>query len=159
MEHISKAVEKFNASQGRDKLLVQTSNQPPAWAGLLLSIAQSKSREMLPGEMRLWQVKLGGYSTETVEKAFLRYRGEYFPDPNTIAELCDLVQESALQERGNNDWERYKAEQRKAEQEGKLATEEDRQALRASLRKMAGLDQPSPENLEQHRKGFEAVTK
>lgn len=50
----------------------------------------------------------------------------------------EFVQEKRVQEKGNRDWLKYKSEQKRAESDGLLATDEDYAVMREKLRELFG---------------------
>lgn len=72
-----------------------------------------------------------------MEWALLNYNGEFFPDPMVICRMVELKLESLAAEQDSREWNAWKASQAQAEQEGKLATEEDYAELRAFIKRIA----------------------
>jgi hypothetical protein len=132
MEHISKALSKAE----RNKSLTTTRPQPPQWGGVLLTLAQSRSKELTSAEICLWQAKLSGYPESLVEWALVAYNGEFFPNPSTICRMIEVKQESVFQEQQQAQWPAWKAIQAQAATEGRLATDEDYERLRAECREI-----------------------
>lgn len=134
MEQIGKLLGKAE----REKSLA-TTQQPsqPSWAGLLWTLAQSRSKELTAPEIALWKAKLSGYPSALVEWALINYNGEFFPNPSTICRMVEVKRESLAAEHDSREWNAWKAGQEQAAQEGKLATDEDYQKLREVFRKAA----------------------
>lgn len=134
MEQVGKLLNKA----GPEKSLA-TTQQPsqPSWAGLLWTLAQSRSKELTTAEVALWKAKLSGYPADLVEWALINYNGEFFPNPSTICRMVEVKRESLAAEHDSREWNAWKANQTQAAQEGKLATEEDYTELREVFRKVA----------------------
>ena len=65
-------------------------------------------------------------------------RWKYFPAIDQVLDEIDRIRESRRQQAVNRDWANYKADQLKAEMEGRLATAEDYAEMRAALRRCFG---------------------
>lgn len=115
-----------------------TTSQPsqPQWAGLLWTLAQSRYKELTEPEIALWKAKLSGYPNDLVEWALVNYNGEFFPNPSTICRMVEVKRESMIADQDNRRWEAWKASQRQAKAEGKLATDEDYARLRTEIRRI-----------------------
>src|SRR5690348_9243318 len=126
MEQIGKLLSKA----GQNKSLTTTpQHSQPSWAGLLWTLAQSRSKELTAPEVALWKAKLSGYSNELVEWALINYNGEFFPNPSTICRMIEVKRDAILGEQQNREWNAWKANQAQARSEGKLATDEDYEYL------------------------------
>jgi len=134
MEHISKLV----SQAGQEKSLATTS-QPsqPQWGAILWTLAQTRHKELSVPEIKLWQAKLSGYPNELVEWALLNYNGEFFPNPSTICRMIEVKREAIQGEQQDREWKAWKAGQKQAAAEGKLATDEDYTRLREIVRRVA----------------------
>lgn len=123
---------------GRENL-ARTMPQPsqPSWAGLLWTLAQQKYKELTPPEVALWKAKLSGYPNDLVEWALLNYNDEYFPDPGKICKMIERKRESNFQAQEQAEWQAWKAVQKQAEKEGRLASPEDYEYLRSKFREVA----------------------
>lgn len=134
MEQIGKLLE-----QAGPEKLQKTTQQPsqPLWAGLLWTLAQSRSKELTAPEIALWKAKLSGYPNDLVEWALVNYNGEFFPNPSTICRMVEVKRESLAAEQENREWEAWKATKRQAEREGQLATPEQKRELLEHIRKIA----------------------
>lgn len=87
-----------------------------------------------------WKQELEGYSDRETTEALNLWVGEWFPSVKEIRQLMDRkreLQKQAAKEAANNrPWESYKAEQSQAASEGRLATDEDYEELRAKCREI-----------------------
>ena len=85
-----------------------------------------------------WKQELEGYSDQETTEALNLWVGEWFPSVKEIRQLMDRkreLQKQAAKEAANNrPWENYKAEQAQAAAEGRLATDDDYEQLRAQCR-------------------------
>lgn len=63
-----------------------------------------------------------------------------FPDTDDITRAIEVIRERNRHEAADREWRKWKAEQKRAKQEGLLATEEGIAEMRAALRKLAGKD-------------------
>lgn len=133
MEQIGQILSKAE----QNKSLATTRLQPPQWGGLLLTLAQSRTKELTSSEIKLWEAKLSGYPSDLVEWALLNYNGEFFPNPSTICRMIEVKRESLAAEDANREWQAWKEGQAQAEREGQLATQEQYDELREVLRKIA----------------------
>lgn len=122
---------------GQEKSLATTQpRSQPRWAGLLWTLAQSRTKELTTAEVALWKAKLSGYSDDLVEWALVKYNGEFFPNPSTICRMIEVKREAMLGESQNREWNAYKATQAQAAREGQLASDEQYEELRAKCREI-----------------------
>jgi hypothetical protein len=133
MEHISKALSKAE----REKSLATTSpHSEQRWAEILWALAQSRYKELTAPEITVWKAKLSAYPSDVVEWALIAYNGEFFPNPGTICQMIELKLESIHGEQQSREWNAWKANQSQAVTEGRLATDEDYERLRAECREI-----------------------
>lgn len=140
MEQVGKLLNNRNASQlvrsSDSKTISVRSSEPlvPQWAGILMQMAQDKRHELAPGMARYWREKMIDYSDKEISDALMLYTGEFFPSVDQIIATMDRKRDYQATNKG---WEEYKQAQRKAAAEGRLATQEERDALREVFRKIA----------------------
>ena len=144
----------------REKSLT-TTQQPsqPSWAGLLWTLAQSKYKELTAAEVSLWKAKLSAYPNDLVEWALLNFNEEFL-NPGAVCRMIEVKRESMFAEHQNREGQAYKANQKQAEQEGQMATQEQYDELRETFRKIAfgpPLVKMNPIKGVGHGKGSEAV--
>lgn len=138
MEQVGKLLNNGNqlAKSSGSTTIARRSSEPsvPQWAGILMQIAQDKRHELAPGMARYWKEKLIDYSDKEIADALMLYMGEFFPSVDHIIATMDRKRDYHATKKG---WEDYKEAQRKAVAEGRLATQEERDALREVFRKIA----------------------
>jgi len=118
---------------------ITTSEPPPRlWMGVMLQIAQDKRHDLAPEVLKFWAKKLGKIEDELICLALMSGRWKYFPAIDQVLDEIDRIRESRRQQAVNRDWANYKANQLKAEMEGRLATSEDYAEMRAALRRCFG---------------------
>lgn len=113
----------------------------PEWQILVLQIAQDKRHDMAPPTLRFWDEKLKSYPDELICEALKLGRFFLFPCVDDVIDVVESILGQRAQAAGNQQWQKWKAEQKRAELEGLLATEEGIAEMRAALRKLAGKDQ------------------
>jgi hypothetical protein len=96
----------------------------PQWAETLTQVAQDKRHDLAPGILRLWREKLKSYRDAEINEVLLLYSGEFFPSVDAITEIIERRREVKGMERGHSDWERWKAENERAQAEGRVLTPE-----------------------------------
>ena len=131
-----------NALTHRPKELQTTSPQPsqpsPNWLGLVLQIAQDKRHDMAAPTLRFWREKLKAFRDETVCEALTSGRWEFFPSVDQVITEIEAVQKRNQFEAANRDWEQWKGNMKRAQDEGLMATEEDYAEMRKRLREIFG---------------------
>lgn len=118
----------------------QPSEVLPTWVPLILTIAQDKRHDLAAATLRLWRAKLKPFADADVQEALLSGAWEFFPSVDQVIDRLERILAARAQESVNREWRKWKAEQKRAEQEGLLATEEGIAEMRAALRKLAGKD-------------------
>lgn len=93
---------------------------------------------MAAATLRFWREKLKNYADELICTALISGKWQFFPSVDQVIEQIEIIQERRRQESANREWAAYKANQLKAEMEGRLATEEDYAEMRAALRRCFG---------------------
>lgn len=131
-----------NALTHRPSEQLTTSEQSPTpfpkWLGIVAQIAQDKRHDMAAATLRFWREKLKNYADELICTALISGKWQFFPSVDQVIEQIEIIQERRRQESANREWAAYKANQLKAEMEGRLATEEDYAEMRAALRRCFG---------------------
>ena len=156
MERVSNLLNK--AEQEKSLATTQPHSQP-SWAGLLWTLAQSRTKELTTAEVALWKAKLSGYPSDLVEWALVNYNGEFFPNPSTICQMIERKRESLYAEHEQAAWPAWKATQAQAEREGQLATDEDYEQLRRECREILAKAKPITAAGRPHNNGVMGVEK
>jgi len=99
-----------------------------------------KRQDWWPGILSFWTEKLASYQESEVCEALKLYAGEFFPSVDDIAALIERRRINAAQ---NKQWDQWKATQKQAAAEGKLATDEDYAQLREVFRRVAFGEKPN----------------
>lgn len=110
----------------------------PQWSIRVLEMAQDKRHDLAPHSLRYWKEKLRGIPDEIVCEALTTGRWQYFPSVDDVLIAVGEIRERLVQRAGESDYERFQREQRRAAQEGLLATESDYAAMRTKLRELFG---------------------
>jgi hypothetical protein len=90
---------------------------------------------MAPHLLRYWAEKLTNVPDELICEALTTARWELFPSVDDVLRAVDGIREAR---RGGREWEQWKAGQKRAAREGKLATEDDYAQMRSRLRELFG---------------------
>lgn len=108
----------------------------PEWEIALAQLAQDK-RHDLPEEMfRWWREKLSQYRDSEIREALLSWAGKLFPSTDEIVAIINFRNEVKAAAKNNQSWDEYKRQQDLAEAEGRLATDEDYERLKARCREI-----------------------
>lgn len=122
-------------SMGLDQMAQWLRQQgAPEWEIALIAMAQDK-RHDLP-ELTLescWRAKLKAFRDKEICDALQLWAGEFFPCVDDVIGIIERRRELAAV---NKPWNDYKAAQEQAAVEGKLATDEDYERLRAHCREI-----------------------
>jgi hypothetical protein len=110
----------------------------PKWLTLALQIAQDKRHDIAAPTLRFWKEKLKAFRDETVCEALTSGRWELFPSVDQVIAEVERLNERKRHENANRDWQGWKANMRRAQEEGLLASEEDYAEMRAALRRVFG---------------------
>jgi hypothetical protein len=121
-------------SMGLDQLVQQLRERgAPEWEIAVIAMAQDKRHDLPEITLESWREKLKSYSDGEVCEALSLWAGEFFPSVDDIAKAIHRMRENRAV---NKPWEQYKANQAKAAAEGRLATDEDYERLRADCREI-----------------------
>jgi hypothetical protein len=117
----------------------QPCSQPsPNWVGLVLQIAQDKRHDIAGPTLRFWREKLKNFRDESVCEALTLGQWEFFPSVDQVIVEIGRLMERKRHENANRDWQQWKANMRRAQQEGLMASEEDYAEMRQKLRELFG---------------------
>jgi hypothetical protein len=108
------------------------------WPGIAVQIAQDKRHDIAAPTLRFWKEKLKAFRDETVCEALTSGRWELFPSVDQVIAEVERLNERKRHENANRDWQGWKANMRRAQDEGLLASEEDYAEMRAALRRVFG---------------------
>jgi hypothetical protein len=87
--------------------------------------------------LRYWREKLKNYRDEDIYEALMYDSWEWFPSVDeVIASIEGHRAAIADREYINRDWQRYELAQKRAEAEGRLATDEDYENMRRACREI-----------------------
>lgn len=86
--------------------------------------------------------KLRNCTDEIVSEALISGRWSLFPSVDEVLDQIDLIKERRRQESGEREWNSYRLEQKRAAEDGRLASEADYSQMREALQKM-GMSQPT----------------
>lgn len=110
----------------------------PKWSILVLEMAQDKRHDLAPHTLRFWKEKLKDVPDALVCEALITGRWKLFPSIDEVLIVVEEIRERLNQKVGEDSWEHYKREQKRAEREGLLATDCDYAELRKKLRELFG---------------------
>lgn len=135
------------------KLQVFDSNTP-RWLSILYLIADDMRYDIDQNLIdRLWVPKLKLYRDEIVCEALENGRWKVFPNINEVLEEIEVIEERHKDAAANREWERYQAEQKRAEEQGLLATDEDYAEMNRALKRL-GMSKPEPAPIVQDAKAY-----
>lgn len=125
----------------------------PEWEILILQMSQDKRHDLAPHVMPYWREKLKNLPDKMICAALLSGAWQFFPSVDQVLEQVELVAERGMQTKGEAEWATWKAENRRAEKEGRMASEKDYEWARREFREIA--NRPSIVSpAEQKRKEF-----
>lgn len=128
------------ANQGKSNSLSITREQlsEHSLARMLMLASQMKGRQVLEDEVRFWKEALRGNSPQAIEAAFTAHllSSDFFPSPSEIAKQIALYQERRSFEKGEQEFQEFKAKQQKYVADGGELL--SFQGLIAKFQKIAG---------------------
>ena len=131
-----------NALVHRSSDGITTSEQQPSpyrkWMGIAVQMAQDKRHDLAPEVLKLWIKKLERHPDDLVCEALVSGIWEYFPSVDQVISQVERIQDRKRQDSANREWDHWKANMKRAQEEGLMATEEDYAEMRAALRKHFG---------------------
>lgn len=126
----------------------------PQWAEVVKAVAQDKRHDLAPETILLWREKLKHLSDEVICRSLMTGKWQYFPSVDDVLEQSEIVIEQMATEKSDDYWANWKAENAKAEREGRLMTDADWDELRATYERIMARPVEFKKS-EQHRKAFE----
>jgi hypothetical protein len=108
------------------------------WPAIAVQIAQDKRHDIAAPTLRFWKEKLKAFRDETLCEALLAGRWELFPSVDQVIVEIGRLEERKRHDNANRDWQGWKANMRRAQDEGLLASEGDYAEMRAALRRVFG---------------------
>lgn len=108
----------------------------PKWSQLIVAMAQDMRHDLTKPVLRLWREKLKTYADDLICEALVTGCWKVFPSADEVRQQIHQLQEQRQQVTANEDWNRFKTEQQRAEREGLLATEKDYEQIREGMKKL-----------------------
>lgn len=122
------------SNDGKTTAIVPSKNSG-LWYQKLIAMAQDMRQDLAPGMLSYWKQELKSYSDDEILVALGLYVGEFFPSVKQIREILERKRQLANEQKRLGEWDRWKAVQKAAEAEGKLATAEEIDAMLAGCKR------------------------